>query len=498
MPKPGVAVWTRALLSGAALAVIGSTTAAASPCADGAAGVRFRSQTFRPPASFEQASLTEVSEIAIELIGRPGESSRGFIALRHDAIEVGPFGDAVVLDEGPSQSYSFSTELLTSFPSPLGPICEFALRGDAGSLPGDLRLIVDTARTGLDRLLILEPGARIDYLGVYDRAVDRIDLRRLDTPPDARLDAPLLGSVELRHDGARSRPAERFGLDSTGDDEVTIRGVLGATLTLHIDGNRRRLNVLGDAMISTMAGFLTSHVRSDAMDGTDPLGVGRRRYRLVPTDDRDRDWYDDLNDALHPSPERAPEEPELEYTLVVAPTSAGEHTLLITKLITETTTKAGRIVRAIPLRDEAWRRHMVSRRVLDQSAPNESAAVEQLWRALRHGQSYDLARGHVYRVEIHAPAERIASRRALAVLSELPHLRYLTIEDWPELRESDLDVLSDLRELEAIELSGVPVSDRVLRSLHSPSSIRLSGTQTSPDAVEALRRRLPAARIDID
>ena len=340
----------------------------------------------------------------------------------------------------------------------------------------------------------------------------------------------LAAPVEVAEDG----PTLNDALFSTSMIELGGRFVPGfeiqanlvGTGTIQLDQNHCEINDYGDGGMQTALGFIPTPARFIPKNIADPQNLGRRVFELKA--------------EQYPLPKltNAWETVDIDYSIVVAAKSSGDHRLIIKR--------GGQIAHVIPLLDMGWRRHVADLgQIKNERAANASRKLRRLCgnasyvgvengdiRFLRLGPNFSdeaitvagelgeltklmldqggpeftgtsfEAIGKLEKLESLALRNSVATDRLLEIAGKLPRLRELSIYQASESSISDEGIarLAESVNLESLILPGTRITDKCLSSLEDLKQLKvleLNETAVTVPRVVAWRLKNPACRISI-
>jgi hypothetical protein len=200
---------------------------------------------------------------------------------------------------------------------------------------------------------------------------------------------------------------------------------------LHLDDNQLGFDLAGDVRGSTLVYFPPYKATLRRIDVPDPLKKDRLLFDIEP----------------------AEKKPSLRYQLVLAPTDAGQHRLLVRD--------GGTLRQALPLHDPARRWHLEALASLENASAEQRQAIADLRQVAGYQFRFEVESDKVVKLSIQSGVD---TDKVDPPLRHLPHLIALDFYG-SRLTAAGLPSLGELRKLQSLYFSGAEVSDLGLENL---------------------------------
>lgn len=292
-----------------------------------------------------------------------------------------------------------------------------------GALPKRMYLVFSTGTTGPHRLLI-GGGSQPAPKGCFNPA-HSLDLQGLPKITAPMPDTPLGANFKL------STLSSAHGGGKKGLQQVTISGTTEGPVSLDLDPNYLSFNACGDVVMSTAIGYQPVSATLKRSGIPDPTQKGRLLFEIVTKGDG----------------------PKARYFLVLSPTLAGPHRLLI---------RNGAILRhVLPLSDPNLLYQMQIQSQLAACSPQEQQAVDELRKSIGNSFQLKIEAGAVTELRVLGGVD---AGRVDAALKGLTNLRNLDFSG-SDLGPKGLPNLRHLARLERLWFSGGDIADAGLASM---------------------------------
>lgn len=387
------------------------------------------------PGNPLERAVTSV-EIRGELAGDGGGDGEGTLTLDESTFTFNEFGDAAVAKP--------------KVPEPGRVTFKRVKQGEAdekrrlyevvfadGSLRGRMFLVLSDGAAGPHRLLVRGTGGgdRGDKPGLIGEAAPPaqvLDLYGLPAVTEPLPAGPLRPPLTLLALSPAVPGRAGDGVNG-GLRRVEIRGAPDGPAELDLDPNHLVFNAFGDVVGTTLIGYTPAKVTLKRLDVQDPAKSGRLLFDVVP--------------------DGGGKAPAARYQVVLSPTDAGPHRLLVRD--------GDRLRYVLPLDDPDRRYHLAMQSKLQEVPDEERGAVADLRRAVGYRFRVNVEAGHVVELLVAGGGDAGRVDPALARLKGLRRLEF----NGPGLGPAGLPGLRDLPGLEQLRFTGGHVDDRGLASL---------------------------------
>ncbi len=262
-------------------------------------------------------------------------------------------------------------------------------------------------------------------------------------------DEPMRDKISLRTHHFQNEPSNKASDNSQG--YISIRGTIGGEGYLMHDLNRTSFSAFGDGGMSTLLAFLPLPVTIKERHGEDPLSRGRRVFDLVPVKRR----------PMPPGSDGAKPQERPQYSLVISPTTAGSHRLIIRQ--------DDKVRHVLPLYDPLRRRYLHKRHELENTSNREQHGVAEIRKLI--GSNFDFKVQDDKISSISFEGEN-GSDATLSHLNDLPHLKRLHLSGCRDISPAGFAPLKNLPELESLSFSCTPISDPGLEHIANLHNLR--------------------------
>jgi hypothetical protein len=371
---------------------------------------------------------------AVEVRGDiPAEGDgKGTVAFDESELTFNEFGDERVLKSRPGQPSAVlvrrvggpdrrgAPRRLPGFPddaaSPRTRVYDIDFAD--GGLAGQLRLVLADDGIGPHRLLIFSGDKK-------DTLLQILNLHGRPEIQETLADAPRRGPLYLTT-LSPLRPHTPGGLHA-----INLHGAPGGEASLQLDLNHLGFNLSGDVCMRTLMYHAPYKAKLRQIDVHDPLDKGRLLFDVEPADRK----------------------PTFRYQLVLAPTEAGPHRLLV---------RDGDALRGVlPLHDPARREHLAALAGLENASAEQRQAIAELRQLAGYHFRFKVESDKVVELSIDSGVD---ADKVDPVLRHLPHLTALQFHG-SRLRAAGLPSLGRLTKLRSLFFSSAEISDAGLESL---------------------------------
>jgi hypothetical protein len=298
-----------------------------------------------------------------------------------------------------------------------------------GSFPQRMRLVLSDGTTGPHRLLIL--GGDPPVPDRETRPDQVLDLHGLPEVKEPLPDAPLRSSFNL------TTLSSSHGRGDGRLRRLAMAGTPNGPAHVDLDPNFLVFNAFGDVVGTTLIGYAPLRATLKRIETPDPAKKGRLLLEVVP-------GHEGLKDK---------------YFLVLSPTEAGPHRLLV---------REGDTLRhVLPLHDPERRYHLTLQPQLAATSSREQQAVGELRKAIGYTFRVKIESGAI--TEVHIGTEDAG--RVDPALKGLTNLKTLDFSG-ARLGAAGLTNLRHLTRLESLHFSGAPVADAGLESMKHLTGLR--------------------------
>ncbi len=402
------------------------------------------------------------------------EGGRGLLVVTDGPMKFNEFGDATPLDGASIQEHPVSLVDVTpkvSDESRANPLINrriFKLDFDEAFCDRDLFLNVPKDRNNPIRLLICNVGKPKSFKQVGPSIESMFRLTQIKKQSDAPEDEPTRNIVSFSTSTVKLGGRFVPGLE--------IRANLGGTGSILLDKNRHGIHDFGDGGFQTHLGFFPISTRFIENSISDPKKMGRRLFELTG--------------QHRPLPKltEAWETVEIEYSIVVAAKSSGDHRLVVKR--------DGKISNVISLQDTGWRRYVHD---LERIENERTKSALRKLRRLYGNECYVGVVGGDIRLLRLGPKFSDEAIKDAAELSELTEL--ILIEGGPEFIGTSFEELGKLKKLESLTIRNSLASDRLLEvvgdlpRLRELSIVPALGSSISDQGVASLANSVNLERL---